>query len=84
MDVVQDSEQLQKLPNAGGNFLPALRKAQPIQLTWVNITITAMPAVGRCKPQGALVEKRVIIENVSGNVIPGEFLAIIGASGKLL
>lgn len=26
-------------------------------------------------------EKRKIIDNVSGNVMPGQFLAIIGASG---
>jgi len=46
-------------------------KKTPIQLTWVNITITAMPATGRCKPQGALKEKRIIIDNVSGTVLPG-------------
>jgi len=28
-----------------------------------------------------LKEKRKIIDNVSGNVMPGQFLAIIGASG---
>jgi ABC-type transporter Mla maintaining outer membrane lipid asymmetry ATPase subunit MlaF len=31
-----------------------------------------------------LKEKRKIIDNVSGNVMPGQFLAIIGASGKYL
>lgn len=54
-----------------------------IQLNWVNITIKAMPAQGRCKGQGALLEERTIIDNVSGAVLPGQFLAIIGASGKI-
>lgn len=55
-----------------------------IQLTWENICITAMPATGRCKGQGMLKEEKVIINGVSGTVMPGQFLAIIGASGKLV
>ena len=42
-----------------------------IQLNWVDITIKAMPATGRCKPQGALKVERTIIDNVSGCVMPG-------------
>lgn len=30
------------------------REKQSLQLTWTDITITAHPATGRCKPQGAL------------------------------
>jgi len=41
-----------------------------------------MPPTGRCKPRNALKEPKVIIDNVSGTVMPGHFLAIIGASGK--
>jgi len=52
-----------------------------IQLNWINIVIKAMPATGRCKGQGALLEERTIIDDVSGAVLPGQFLAIIGASG---
>jgi ABC-type multidrug transport system ATPase subunit len=59
---------------------PRREKAQ-IQLNWVNISIKAMPAQGRCKGQGALLEERTIIDDVSGAVLPGQFLAIIGASG---
>jgi hypothetical protein len=62
---------MEVVPDAPGEYLPSLRKKQPIQLAWVNITITAMPPVGRCKPRGALKEKRIIIDNVSGNVMPG-------------
>jgi ABC-type multidrug transport system ATPase subunit len=41
-----------------------------------------MPATGRCKGQGMLKEPKTIIDGVSGTVMPGQFLAIIGASGK--
>lgn len=66
----------------GGSVPPKLQKRK-IQLTWENIHITAMPATGRCKGQGMLKEKKTIIDGVSGTVMPGQFLAIIGASGKL-
>jgi ABC-type multidrug transport system fused ATPase/permease subunit len=64
-----------------------IRKSkQPIQLTWKKISITAMPPKGgcggRCKPRGALTDKKLIINDVSGTIKPGQFLAIIGASGK--
>lgn len=52
-----------------------------IQLSWENIHITAMPATGRCKGQGMLKDPKKIIDGVSGTVMPGQFLAIIGASG---
>jgi ABC-type multidrug transport system fused ATPase/permease subunit len=58
----------------------------PIQLTWKKISITAQPPKGgcggRCKPRGALTSSKLIIDNVSGTIKPGQFLAIIGASGK--
>lgn len=63
---------------------PVKRDKQPLQLTWTDITIKAMPATGRCKPQGALKQERTILDKVSGTVMPGQFLAIIGASGKIL
>jgi len=53
----------------------------PIQISWQDIRITAMPPTGRCKARGALKEPKVIIDGVSGTVLPGQFLAIIGASG---
>lgn len=36
---------------------------------------------GRCKPRGALTDSKLIIDRVSGTIMPGQFLAIIGASG---
>lgn len=54
----------------------------PIQLTWDNISITAHPPTGKCKGRGALKEPKLIIDGCSGTVLPGQFLAIIGASGK--
>jgi ABC-type protease/lipase transport system fused ATPase/permease subunit len=68
----------------GGEILdvaPTREKAL-IQLNWTDITIKAMPATGRCAAPGALKVERTIIDNVSGAVLPGQFLAIIGASGK--
>lgn len=67
-----------------GEGLQTIQKSakQLIQLTWTDITIRAMPPTGRCKPAGAITQPKVIIDNVHGNVMPGQFLAIIGASGK--
>ena len=56
---------------------------QKMQLTWEDITIEAVPATGRCKGEGTLKTRKTIIRGVSGTVQPGQFLAIIGASGKI-
>ena len=54
-----------------------------LQLSWEDIHITAMPAQGKCcKGTSVLKEPKKIIDGVSGAVLPGQFLAIIGASGK--
>ena len=44
-----------------------------------------MPPTGRCakKAKNALKEPKVIIDGVSGTIMPGQLVAIIGASGKL-
>jgi len=55
---------------------------QKIQITWTDIHIKAMPPTGRCKAKNALKEPKPIINGVSGTVMPGQFVAIIGASGK--
>lgn len=55
-----------------------------IQLSWHDINITANITTGKCcccKP-GVTTQKK-IIDGVSGTVMPGQFLAIIGASGML-
>ena len=55
-----------------------------VQLTWDNIEITALPPSGKCgkRNKNALKEPKVIIDGVSGTAMPGQFIAIIGASGK--
>jgi len=57
-------------------------KGTPIQLTWKEVFIQAIPppAKGCCKKQEQ-GEPKTIIDHVSGTVLPGQFLAIIGASG---
>lgn len=72
-------------PMMGSNLktVGAKTRKTPVQLTWEDIVITAMPPTGRCKPKNALKEPKEIIRGVSGTVEPGQFLAIIGASGKL-
>eukprot|EP00343_Euplotes_focardii_P008173 CAMPEP_0205821666 /NCGR_PEP_ID=MMETSP0206-20130828/8763_1 /ASSEMBLY_ACC=CAM_ASM_000279 /TAXON_ID=36767 /ORGANISM="Euplotes focardii, Strain TN1" /LENGTH=699 /DNA_ID=CAMNT_0053117321 /DNA_START=14 /DNA_END=2113 /DNA_ORIENTATION=+ len=56
------------------------RKAK-LQISWKGMTIRAPPRAGMCKkvPEGA--ESVTILDNLSGTVKPGQFLAIIGASG---
>ena len=51
-----------------------------IQLGWKNITITTTPKRGCCSKNKDFQEK-VILDDVSGQVQPGQFLSIIGASG---
>lgn len=56
-------------------------KKTKIQLTWKNVTITAKHPKKRCtKPQEEQPDL-VILDDLSGTVKPGQFLAIIGASG---
>ena len=52
-----------------------------IQLSWKNISITTVPKAGCCGRKAADAEPKVILDNVQGCVLPGQFLSIIGASG---
>jgi hypothetical protein len=52
-------------------MVQASKTETPIQLTWHNITIRALPPTGRCKPRNAIKEPKTIIDNVSGTVMPG-------------
>ena len=81
--ITQDDPGARIEPEAPGDNLKEFRnKTQnPVQITWENITITAQPPKGRCKPKNALTAPKLIIRGVSGTVKPGQFLAIIGASG---
>lgn len=71
--------------NELGDDLKIIKKTskQLMQLSWIDITITADPPTGRCaNKSGQIKEKKIIIDNAHGTVMPGQFLAIIGASGK--
>jgi hypothetical protein len=72
-------------PNMGSGLNDIRKSANMLmQLSWVDIVITADPPTGRCSNKsGQITEKKIIIDNVSGSVMPGQFLAIIGASGKV-
>jgi hypothetical protein len=72
--------------NEMGDDLKQIQKSgkKLMQLSWIDITITADPPTGRCaNKSGQIKEKKIIIDNAHGTVMPGQFLAIIGASGKL-
>mmetsp|Transcript_108593 Transcript_108593/g.150154 ORF Transcript_108593/g.150154 Transcript_108593/m.150154 type:complete len:108 (+) Transcript_108593:29-352(+) len=73
----KDPEEEQLLPKNEND----LNKGTPVQLTWKNVVINAVfPAKGCCgKKEQA--DPKSIINDVSGTVLPGQFLAIIGASG---
>ena len=60
-------------------------KSDPIQLTFKEVFITANPVQKKCcKGKGPPAEPKLIINGVSGTVLPGQFVSIIGASGKLI
>lgn len=54
-----------------------------VQLTWKDIEISAPPKQGKCGKKIEGAEPKPILKGVSGTVSPGEFLSIIGASGKV-
>lgn len=66
------------------NLMNTKSKKKPVQITWEDITITAHPPkAGMCgKKNAPQAPPKEIIRGVSGTVMPGQFLAIIGASGK--
>ena len=74
----------QLITSAPGEKIDKLRNKvkKPIQITWKNIVITAQPPKPKCKKNAELPPVKEIIRDVSGTVMPGQFLAIIGASGK--
>jgi ABC-type multidrug transport system fused ATPase/permease subunit len=55
-----------------------------IQLTFEDVLIKTIPQQRKCCNKNAEPQKsKVILDNVSGTIQPGQFLAIIGASGKI-
>ena len=65
-------------------FKPSTKKA--MQLTWENIVIRTVPKVKKfCRGKDYKApEAKTIIDGVSGTILPGQFLSIIGASGKFI
>ena len=62
-------------------FQPSHKKK--IQLTFEDVLIQTIPQQRKCCNRKAEPEKpKVILNKVSGTILPGQFLAIIGASGK--
>jgi ABC-type protease/lipase transport system fused ATPase/permease subunit len=62
-------------------FKPSSKKK--MQLSWDHIHIKAIPKMKKCgKAIQPPPQPKVILNEVSGTVLPGQFLAIIGASGK--
>ena len=59
-------------------------KKKRIQLKFYNIFITTVPKAKKCfkRKNYQVPQPKVIIDNVSGAVNPGQFLSIIGASGN--
>lgn len=53
---------------------------EKVCLQWHDIEITALPQPGKCGKK-AIGEKKLILDNISGSALPGEFVSIIGASG---
>jgi ABC-type multidrug transport system fused ATPase/permease subunit len=65
-------------------FKPSTKKA--LQLSFENIVIRTVPKVKKfCKGKDYVPpEPKTILNGVSGTILPGQFLSIIGASGKSL
>ena len=62
-------------------FLASTKKK--IQLTFEDVLIKTIPQQRKCCNKNAEPQKpKIILESVSGTIQPGQFLAIIGASGK--
>lgn len=55
-----------------------------VQLTFKNVLIKTTPKVKKCckGKNYKIPESRTILNDVSGTIEPGQFLAIIGASGN--
>jgi ABC-type multidrug transport system fused ATPase/permease subunit len=69
--------------NNGGKIVFKASTKKKIQLTFEDVLIKTIPQKRRCGKRPAVEEQpKVILNNVSGTIMPGQFLAIIGASGK--
>jgi ABC-type multidrug transport system ATPase subunit len=63
-------------------FKPSTKKR--IQLTFQNLTVKSIQKKKKflfCE-YGEATPQKIILENVSGTIIPGQFVAILGSSGS--
>ena len=63
-------------------FKPSTKKR--IQLTFQTLTVKTIPKRKKfiCMNYGESAPSKIILEGVSGTVVPGQFVAILGASGS--
>ena len=63
-------------------FKPSLKKK--IQLTFENLSVKTIPKRKNllCCEYGQATQSKTILDKVSGTFVPGQFVAILGASGK--
>jgi ABC-type multidrug transport system fused ATPase/permease subunit len=68
----------------GGRKVFKASTKKKMQLTFQEVVIKTIPKQKKCCNRGNAPpqEPKVILNNVSGTIAPGQFLSIIGASGK--
>ena len=64
-------------------FKPSTKKK--IQLTFENLTVKTIPHKKKflCFEYGQASQSKKILDQVSGTFVPGQFTAILGASGNI-
>lgn len=65
------------------SFKPSTKKK--IQLTFENLTVKTIPHKKKflCFEYGQASQSKKILDQVSGTFVPGQFTAILGASGNI-
>lgn len=64
------------------SFKPSIKKR--VQLTFSNLTVKTIPQRKKflCCQYGQYTKSKTILESVSGTIVPGQFVAILGSSGN--
>lgn len=66
----EDNIELREIPSIG----------KKLQISWHDVKISAVPK-GRCCKGPDFSKKKEILKGISGSVLPGQFVSILGASG---